>query len=86
VLALVALSACSAVPPPPAIETKLMPEAIPPDLLECGSAPIAPANALMQSDAARYLISIWQWGSECQSHLTAVKQSLASQSASVPAE
>ena len=78
-LPLLVVAACASpqVQPQIVVQTKLIAPSISPDLLECGDAPTAPNHVAMQSDVARYLVVLWSWGSECQSHLLAVKQSLA---------
>jgi hypothetical protein len=78
-LLLLATAGCAAQQPKvqTVVETKLVEPSISPDLLVCGDAPEVPANAAMQSDVAHYLVGLWLWGNECQSHLLAVKQSLA---------
>lgn len=75
---LVLFAACASTPPQPQpiIQTKLITPDIAPSLLECGVSPRAPSHAALQSDVARYVVSLWVWGSECQSHLQAVQQSL----------
>ena len=72
------LAGCASTPPSPQIvvQTKLVAPNIDPDLLSCGDAPKVPVHAVMQSDAAHYLVALWAWGNECRSHLEAVRQSL----------
>jgi len=81
-LALLAACASPVLPPQVVIQTKLIAPSIAPDLFECGNAPRAPGQAIMQSEVARYIVVLWAWGSECQSHLLAVQQSLAVAAAS----
>ena len=84
-LPLLMVTACASPPPPQVVvQTKLIAPSVPPDLFDCGAAPRAPAHEVMQSDVARYLVVLWAWGSECQSHLLAVRQSLATQSVPAP--
>jgi hypothetical protein len=75
-LALVVACASPAPQPQIVVQTKLLAPSISPELFDCGDAPRAPAQAIMQSAVARYIVVLWAWGSECQSHLLAVKQSL----------
>ena len=72
------VSACAGVPSPPSVvvQTRLITPQIDTNLLSCGDAPVVPAHAVLQSDVARYLVSLWVWGNQCRSHLDAVRQSL----------
>jgi len=87
-LPLLLVVACASPPPPPQIivQTQLIVPSIAPDLFDCGDAPSAPDNVVMQSDVAHYVVALWGWGSECKSHLLAVQQSLATQADTTPAK